>query len=103
MRRRACLLALALVAVGPVEAQPATLELNTASLAQLESLPGIGPALAERLLAARVQRTFEDWNDLHRRVRGIGPATAAKLSAQGLRVNGRAYEAPAAAGPASGG
>jgi len=86
------LAALAESALSPAQAQePATLELNAATRAELESLPGIGPALAERLLQARQQRRFDDWADLMRRVRGIRAAMAAKLSALGLRINGQAY------------
>lgn len=86
MRRRlllqlACLPGLAL-------AQVPQLEVNTASRAQLESLPGIGPALAARLLAAR---PFSDWTDLMRRTSGVRAATARKLSEAGLRVDGQAY------------
>jgi competence protein ComEA len=91
MLRRRALLLLALPAA--LRAQPtATLELNQASRAELESLPGIGPALAERLLTARAQQPFKDWADLRRRVRGIGAALARRLSTQGLRVQGLAYE-----------
>ncbi len=72
-----------------VMADPDTLELNQASRAQLESLPGIGPALAERLLEARQKQAFSDWADLLRRVQGIGRSSARKLSDQGLRINGQ--------------
>ena len=90
MRRRALLSLLFLSAV--VRAQPAPLELNTATRAQLESLQGIGPSLAEKILLARRKGPFHDWNDLRRRVRGVGPKLATKLSAQGLVVNGWALD-----------
>lgn len=90
MNRRALLafLLLAPAAWG----QPAPLELNEATRAQLESLPGIGPALAERMLQARAKGPFKDWADLRRRVRGVGAKLAAKLSSQGLVVNGWALD-----------
>lgn len=91
MKRRCCLLLLALPALW-LRAEPKPLEINTASQAELESLPGIGPALAERMLTARAQAPFKDWPDLRQRVRGLGPAGLRKLSALGLRVAGLAFE-----------
>lgn len=93
MRRRQLMLAALLAAALAVQAAPALLELNRASRAELESLPGIGPVLAERLLAERERRAFSDWADLRQRVKGLGDATARALSAHGLRVQGRAYDA----------
>jgi competence protein ComEA len=72
-------------------AQPRLLEVNLASRAELESLPGLGPSLVDKLLTARSQASFSDWADLLHRVHGIGPAKAKKLAAFGLRVNGLAY------------
>jgi competence protein ComEA len=84
MKRRALLLWAAL----PASAQTIEVDANTATRAQLESLPGLGPALVRRLLAAR---PFQDWADLTKRVPGIRAATARKLSAEGLRVAGQPY------------
>jgi len=85
MKRRALLLGAAAPAFMPALAQ-AEVEANTATRADLESLPGIGPMLAQRLLDAR---PFADWADLMRRVPGVKVAMARKLSAAGLRVAGR--------------
>ncbi len=53
--------------------------INSASARELEALPGIGPALASRILALRTQRggfrSIEELDD----VKGIGPATLAKI------------------------
>jgi competence protein ComEA len=68
------------------------LDVNTASQAELEQLPGIGVALSERLLEARRASPFRDWDDLLARVRGLR-AQAAKLSAAGLSVGGQPYAA----------
>ena len=69
----------------------AGLDLNHASRAALESLDGLGPALVGRLLKARQQRPFADWQDLERRVSGLGPRLMARLSEQGLRIEGQAW------------
>jgi len=52
---------------------------NRADAATLESLPGIGPARAQAILAARERRPFERPEDLER-VPGIGPRTLADLA-----------------------
>jgi competence protein ComEA len=57
---------------------PQPLDVNTASLAELQSLPGIGPVLSERIVQARAQRPFTKADDL-RRVPGIGPKTLEKI------------------------
>ncbi len=52
------------------------LHLNTASTAELVALPGIGPALATRIVSHRPYVTLADLD----RVPGIGPATLRRLS-----------------------
>ncbi len=80
-------------------AQAAAVEANRASAQDLDTIKGIGPAMVERIVQARQQRPFADWNDFSARVRGVGPATAARLSANGLTVNGQRLPADAAAAP----
>lgn len=70
-------------------AAAAALEINTATRAQLEQLPGLGVATTERILQARGERPFSDWNDLAARVSGIRGKRAAQLQRQGLTVNGK--------------
>jgi competence protein ComEA len=51
---------------------------NQANLEQLQALPGIGPRMAEAIVAARTVKPFSSVEDL-RRVRGIGPRTLDRL------------------------
>lgn len=54
------------------------INLNIASEQELQRLPGIGPALASRIVQARSIQLFETVDDL-RRVRGIGAKTLENL------------------------
>jgi len=57
------------------------LNLNTATAAQLEALPGVGPALAQRIVDYRQQSGgFKKIEELMN-VRGIGEASFLKLKA----------------------
>lgn len=66
----------------PAPAAPGALvriNINTATAAELELLPGIGPALAARIVEDREKKgPFKSVDDLDR-VRGIGPETIRKL------------------------
>lgn len=64
----------------------AAVDVNKASLAELEAVPGMGPALAGRVMDERKKAPFKDWADLIQRVKGIGEGSAAKLSKGGLTV-----------------
>jgi len=55
------------------------IDLNAASLAELETLPGVGPARAQAIIAEREARPFRVPGDL-RRVPGIGEATFQRLA-----------------------
>jgi competence protein ComEA len=63
------------------------LEVNSASRAELEQLPGLGPAKVDHLLKERDKAVFASWQDLSRRVPGFGTKTSAVLSREGLTVN----------------
>jgi competence protein ComEA len=61
-------------AAGPA----AKINLNTASAEELDELPGVGPATAEAIIAAREDHRFASVDDLLD-VRGIGEAKLAEL------------------------
>ena len=67
--------------VGAAGAAATPLDLNSASMAELEALPGIGAAKAAAIIEERQVRPFADVDDLER-VRGIGPALLAELRPQ---------------------
>ena len=55
------------------------MDLNAATAAELDALPGVGPGLAARIVAKRDSLNgFEKVEDLQK-VRGIGPATLERL------------------------
>ncbi|MBB3082603.1 ComEA family DNA-binding protein [Geodermatophilus sabuli] len=67
-------------AAAPGPAAPGRVDLNTATAADLDALPGIGPVLAQRIVEHREQQgrftSVEQLDD----VPGIGPATYAELA-----------------------
>ena len=76
----------------------AGVDVNQATEPQLDGLHGLGPATTRQILAERAQAPFKDWQDLLSRVKGLGPASARRLSAQGLTVEGQAYPGPTVPG-----
>ena len=54
--------------------------INSASASELQSLPGVGPALAQRIIAERSRGRFASAEDLLR-VSGIGKAKLEKMRA----------------------
>ncbi len=67
------------VARSQAPASPGKINLNTASQAELESLPGIGPSLAQRIIAYREENgPFKTIEDIQK-VKGIGPAIFEKI------------------------
>ncbi len=56
------------------------IDINTASIDQLQLLPSIGPKLAQRIIDDRTEHgSFESLKDLDR-VTGIGPKTLERLA-----------------------
>lgn len=70
----------------------AKIDANTASAAELELLPEIGPMLAQAIVAHRAQRPFHQPSDLDA-VRGVGLSTLASISPH-LRFHAADRESP---------
>ncbi len=62
-----------------LEVRPLVVDPNSVPAAVLGALPGIGPVKAAAIVAAREQEPFRSMADLDKRVKGIGPVTAAAL------------------------
>jgi competence protein ComEA len=75
----------------------AAVDANVASQADLETVKGIGPGLSTKIMDARKEGAFKNWNDLVDRVVGIGPRNANRLSQAGLTVAGATFDGSAVA------
>ena len=62
----------------PKPPEPPRVDLNSASQAELETLHGIGPSLAKRIIEGRPYRTYDEVLN----VRGVGPAMLDKIGDQ---------------------
>jgi competence protein ComEA len=83
----AAMVVLAIAATGVAWAQ---VDINRADQAALESVKGVGPAMSKAMLTERTKGgNFKDWSDLEKRVKGVGPASAKRLSQGGLTVDGK--------------
>ena len=89
-----CLIAGAVAQQSATQAKPKKIDLNTANQAELESLKGIGPSLAQKIIAARPFKSVADLKN----VSGIGLATYDDIKGQ---VTVRAPKASQAAETAS--
>ncbi len=75
----------------------AAVDVNKATDAELDGVKGIGPVKTKLITSERKKGEFKNWEDFISRVKGIGEKSAAKLSAEGLTVNGAAYTGAGAA------
>lgn len=68
-------------------------DINRATDVQLSGVQGLDANVVHQIMAERSKAAFNSWDDLVRRVVGLGPAeAAARASAFGLTVNGRSLE-----------
>jgi len=88
---------LAVLAMLYAAAAFAAVDVNKATVADLDGVKGIGPVMSKRILDERRKGKFKSWDDLVARVKGLGGASAAKLSAAGLTVDGEAFKPAASA------
>ena len=102
MSRRFLTAMLAALALSTSWVAAAATDVNQASVAELEAIKGIGPALSVKISSARQQAVFKDWDDLVDRVSGLGAGHARRFSEAGFTVAGKAYVAPAAAAAKAG-
>ncbi len=74
----------------------AAIDVNKGTAAELDGLKGVGPSMSKRIIEAREQGAFKNWTDFMTRVKGIKEKNAAKLSSEGMTVNGQAFDGAAA-------
>ena len=85
----------ALLVAGVLPLAAYSLEINEATRAQIEQLDGVGVTMADRMLEERARQPFAGWDDLRKRVKGLGPRRIEQWQAQGVTVNGeRGLAAP---------
>jgi len=65
------------------------LDLNQATRAEVESARGVGVGLAERLIQARQQAPFSNWDDARSRVKGLSVVALKGLHEAEFTLNGQ--------------
>lgn len=66
-----------------------SIDLNQATRAEIESVRAVGVELTERLLQARQQAPFSDWQDLRRRVKGVSRKALQGFAEAGFEIRGQ--------------
>ncbi|MFM8664915.1 MAG: ComEA family DNA-binding protein [Betaproteobacteria bacterium] len=67
----------------------ATIDLNQATRAEIESVRAVGVELTERLLQARSASPFHNWQDLRQRVKGVGRKALEGFAEAGFQIKGQ--------------
>jgi competence protein ComEA len=74
----------------------AQVDVNKADAAALDSIKGVGPKMSKVILDERTKGgDFKDWADFEKRVKGVGPKNAMKMSSAGLMVSGKSMDGAA--------
>lgn len=74
----------------------AAVNANTASVEELQTVRGIGPTIAQRIVDERAKGPYKSLDDLQSRVKGVGNSSVKKMAAAGLTTGGSSSRAPRA-------
>lgn len=83
---------LAILVMLCASAAMAAVDVNRSTEAQLDGVKGIGPITSRLIMDERKKGEFKSWEDFIERVKGVGESRAARLSSEGLTVNGAAFK-----------
>jgi competence protein ComEA len=68
----------------------AAVNANTATVDDLQTVAGIGPTIAQRIVDERRNGPYKSLDDIQARVKGVGETSIRKMAASGLTVSGTA-------------
>lgn len=85
-----------------LQAAMAAVNANTASADELQTVRGIGPTIAQRIVQERAKGPYKSLDDLQARVKGVGSNSIRKMAEGGLTVSGGTSRAAKASGKAAG-
>lgn len=73
-----------------ISAAFAAVNANTATADELQTVAGIGPTIAQRIVDERRNGPYKSLDDIQARVKGVGETSIRKMAAAGLTVSGGA-------------
>jgi competence protein ComEA len=77
-----------------ISAAFAAVNANTATVDELQTVAGIGPTIAQRIVDERRNGPFKSLDDIQARVKGVGETSIRKMAAAGLTVSGGTRSKP---------
>jgi competence protein ComEA len=77
-----------------ISAAFAAVNANTATVDELQTVAGIGPTIAQRIVDERRNGAFKSLDDIQARVKGVGETSIRKMAAAGLTVSGGTRSKP---------